>query len=455
MTIERLSAYGHAFQIKVLSALLNDKEFLQGIADALSIDYFESPAHKWIIDFILAYYTKYHTNPSVDVLHVEIKKEKNEILKVSIIEELRQAYSADEEDSEYVKEEFNTFCLNQKLKNALLGSVDLLQNGEYDAIRKIINDALKQNGDRNLGHIYDKDVETRYRDDENMKIEFPWAKLNEVTEGGYGPGNLVLIFAPPGIGKSWWVSCIGAHAMKKGYNVAHYTLELSEAYVGKRYDSILTGIPVNDLKHHREEVESIISQIPGKVIIKEYSPGRASLQTIENHLNRLKNEKGFDPDIVIIDYPDLLKSPRHRNDLKQEIDDIYVAIKGMAVDMKKPFICPSQINRAGSQDDVIEGDKVAGSFNKMMIGDLNCSISRKRKDKAAGTGRFHIMKSRLGPDGITFFMKVNMASGKIEMFDEDYIDGSNSIIDNSNIQKSYIDNKDKKRLSDNFLKITE
>lgn len=447
MTIEKLSEYGHTFQIKVLSLLLNDREFLQGISDSLSDEYFDSPSHKWIINYILQYYFKYHTNPSMDVLAVEVKKEKNEVLRASVKEELKEAYYVDDEDFDYIKEEFSTFCLNQKLKNALLDSVDMLKQGEYNSIRILINNALKSNGDRGVGHIYDKDVETRYRKEERNIIETPWPVFNAIMEdGGYGSGDLILIFAPPGIGKSWFVCKMGAHAVMKGLKVLHYTIELSESYVGKRYDSIFTGIPISELRNNRDVIENVMYNLSGELIIKEYAPGRASLETLENHMDRLKNEKGFVPDLIIIDYPDLLKSSKDRKDLKQEIDEMYVSIKGMAKEKKVPIICPSQINRAGSNDDVIEGDKVAGSYNKMMIGDFNISISRKRKDKLKGTGRIHIMKSRLGPDGQTFPLLINMTNGKIEILDEEYDDEA------AESSGDFIESEVKKKISEKFLK---
>jgi replicative DNA helicase len=423
MTQQRLNSYGHGFQVKVLYSLLNDKQFLQNIADVLTIDYFESPAHKWIIKTILEYYVRYNTYPTMEVLKIELKKEKNEVLQVSIKEELKQAYTATQDDIDYVKEEFFNFCKNQKLKDALLASVDLLTGGEFEGIRKIIDEALRAGSAKDIGHEYDKDIESRFREEEDKKIPFPWKVFNDITDGGIGGSNLMLLFAPPGVGKSTVVCNIAAHCIKMGYNVIYYTLELDERYVGKKIDSILTGVEVKMLKFHRKEVEAAVTNLKGKIVIKEYSPGRASLGTIESHIKQLESNNDFVPDLIIIDYPDLLKPRKSRKESKEEIDDIYTDLKGMAKDLKIPFVCPSQINRMGAKDEIIEGDKVAGSFQKTMIADLSISLSRKRKDKINGTGRFHIMKSRLGPDGQTYSAKIDLNKGQIEisedLFDED------------------------------------
>jgi hypothetical protein len=94
-------------------------------------------AQKWIIKQILQYFQKYHTTPSMDVLKVELKKIDNEVLQVSIKEQLREAYKASDEDLKYVEEEFSNFCKNQQLKKALLTSVDFLNAGDYDSIRTL------------------------------------------------------------------------------------------------------------------------------------------------------------------------------------------------------------------------------------------------------------------------------------------------------------------------------
>jgi replicative DNA helicase len=442
MTLKGLSAFGHHFQIKVLYSLLNDKLFLQKIADVITSDYFESPAHKWIIETTLSYYGKYHTYPTMEVMKVEIKKEKNEVLRLSIKEELKQVYTTTHDEIDYVKEEFFNFCKNQRLKEALINSVGLLESGEYEGIRKLIDEAMKAGNDKNIGHEYDKDIESRFREEEDNKIPFPWKVFNDITDGGIGTGNLMLLFAPPGIGKSTVVCNMAAHVIKLGFKVIYYTLELDERYVGKKIDSILTGIDMKLLKNHRKEIESKIQSILGKIVIKEYSPGRASLDTIESHLKQLAANNDFYPDLIIIDYPDLLKPRKARKESKEELDDIYTDVKGLAKDNKIPVICPSQINRMGAKDDIIEGDKVAGSFQKMMIADFSVSLSRKRKDKINGTGRFHIMKSRLGPDGMTYSAKIDLNKGYIDisedLYDEDtenQSDDSGGDFSNNELQK--------------------
>jgi len=412
--LNQLQSYGVGFQVKVLSSLLKHREFLQGIHDILEHDYFDNPAHKWIVEETLKYHYKYHATPTKEALSVEAKKIDNEVLRISIGEQLKEAYKSSNEDAEYVEQEFANFCKNQQLKKALLSSVDLLEKGQYDDIRYLIDSALKAGQDKNIGHEYEKDTEVRYREEERKAIPTPWDHLNELLMGGLGAGDLGLIFGNPGGGKSWCLVALGAMAASLGYNVCHYTLELSEFYVGRRYDSAFTGIEVQELAKHRGTIDEIVGKIPGKLIIKEFPMGKASVSTIESHIQKT-TDLGFKPDLIIIDYVDLLKSKRKSIDRKDEIDDIYASTKGMARELKVPVWTVSQVNRAGAKDDVIEGDKAAGSYNKMMVADFALSLSRKRQDKVNGTGRIHIMKNRYGSDGMTYSAIINTKNGNIEI----------------------------------------
>ena len=420
MTLQNLNSYGPNFQIKVLSSLLTHKEFLVSIHDILEDTYFDNQAHKWVIKQVLDYYDKFHCPPSMEVLKVELKKIENEVLQISIKEQLKQAYKSSTEDLEYIEEEFSNFCKNQQLKGALMQSVDLLKVGDYEAIRYMIDNALKAGQDKNLGLEYEKDIESRFREDDRSPVPTPWPDFNKLFQGGLGVGDFGLIFGGPGSGKSWSLVALGGHAIKLGYNVLHYTLELGETYVGRRYDAFFSNTPVNTILNHREKVEESIKKLPGKLIVKEFPTGRATVSTVKSHIDKC-NGLGFNVDLVIIDYVDLLHSKRKTKEKKEEIDDIYLNTKGLARELKIPIWSVSQVNRMGHHDEVIEGDKASGSYDKMMIADIAVSLSRMKEDKENNTGRFHVMKNRYGVDGLTYKLHIDTSVGSFifNKFDKD------------------------------------
>ena len=414
-TLQKLSTYGPVFQIKVLGALLTQRQFLINIIDSLDSEYFESSAHKWVIEYIQKYFSEYHTTPTVETLSIEVKKIENEVLRISIAEALREAYKmSDQSDLEWVEDEFSTFCRNQQVKKAILGSVQLLEMNDFESILQLISKAVNAGEDKTIGLDYNLDIEARYREDDRNCIPFPWPVFNEITQGGYGKGDLVLVFGNPGGGKSWAITAMGAYAAALGYNVVHYSLELGEGYVGKRYDAVFSGIEVDKLHLHRKEVDEIVGKVKGKVIIKEYPPKRASFDVIEAHLQQLEHQNDFKPDLIIIDYLDYMRT-RSRKERKEEIDDVYVAAKAFAKEKGIPVVSPSQANRGAAKSDIIEGDNAAGSYEKIMIGDIILSLARKRKDKIEGTGNWHIMKNRYGADGMTFRSRINTSNGYIDI----------------------------------------
>ena len=336
-----------------------------------------------------------------------------------------------------------------------MSSVDLLKAGDFDGIRFIVDNALKAGQDKNIGHEYVKDIEERYRENSRETVPTPWDKINGLLQGGLGNGDFGLIFGNPGGGKSWSLVAMGGHAVRLGYNVLHYTLELGEEYVGKRYDAFFTKIPVNKIDSQREKVEEIIPQLPGKLIIKEYPTGRASVSTIESHIAK-STSMGVKPDLVIIDYVDLLSSRKTNRERKDEIDDIYTSTKGLARQLDIPIWSVSQVNRAGANDNVIQGDKAAGSYDKIMITDFCMSLSRKKEDKVNNTGRFHLMKNRYGMDGITFGIEADTSTGHFIVKNE-YVEGDEpeaaALQPRSNKFDTDVDNFDKQLLRKKFFEL--
>ena len=245
---------------------------------------------------------------------------------------------------------------------------------------------------------------------------------------------------------------LGGFAVSLGYNVLHYTLELGEGYVGKRYDAFFTKISVNTIDKHKTRVQEAINDLQGQLIIKEFPTGQATIHTVKAHIQKCENQ-GFKPDLIIIDYVDLLGTRKKTADRKGEIDDIYISTKGLARELKVPIWSVSQVNRAGAKDDIVEGDKAAGSYDKIMITDVCISLSRKRKDKVDGTGRFHIMKNRYGMDGMTYNVKADTSTGHFEVSEHIEIDDEDTSPSHQVVNQ--VDYMDRKELRNKFFELNQ
>ena len=421
---DRLSSYGYSFQIKVITALLTDKSFLQQISDMLQAKYFESDANNWIVTTIQEYFEEYKSSPTLEVMKVKMEKVDNDVLKTQIVQHLKDAWKFTEaQDLEYIKDQALDFCKNQEIKRAILSSVELLKVGRYDEIKSNIDNAMKAGADKDIGHDYMTEIESRYTDAVRFVQPTPWDVINELTDGGLGKGELGVMVAPAGIGKSWALMNIGADAVKKGKTVLHYTLELNEAYVGLRYDSVITGIANQNLKHYQDDIKEQLEKLKGELIIKHYPTKTVSVMGIRAHVEKciMQDKK---PDVIIVDYADLLRG--HGQEKRHELEGIYEDLRGMAGEYEIPVWTASQANRSALEEDVIDASKVSESYGKVMVADFVLSLSRKVQDKLAGTGRWHVIKNRFGPDGITLPSKMNTSNGQFNIYTDTSIQGQNT-----------------------------
>ncbi len=241
-----------------------------------------------------------------------------------------------------------------------------------------------------------------------------------------------------GSGKSHWLTMIGANALREGKNVLHYTFELSETAVGIRYDSNLCDIDSNEVMDRKDEVAKYYEENRlGRLFIKEYPTNTASVYTLKSHIERL-DLKGFKPDIVIIDYADIMRSSRQFDSLRHELKLVYEELRGMAMEIGVPIWTASQSNKDGANSEVIDMTNMSEAYGKAMICDVIVSVSRRPHEKAGGWGRLYIAKNRAGRDGLVYPIKINTARSKFEITGESDAPEVNSVVAAEDEQKKAI-----------------
>ena len=152
---ETLTQFGTSFQSKIIASLLREMKFIQTINDILSPDMFDSDSNSWLIKNIKDYYIKYKKQPTLEVLKYKVDEIEDEVLQSGVVDKLREVWkNIEATDLEFVQSETLNFCKNQTLKNAILESVELLENKNYDGIKSIIDEAMKAGTTRDLGKYY-------------------------------------------------------------------------------------------------------------------------------------------------------------------------------------------------------------------------------------------------------------------------------------------------------------
>jgi len=417
MPKEDFSQYGKDFQESLCHLILVDRPFADQMFEVLNINFLELKYLQVFVQLVKKYREKYSVHPTekimTSILRTELE-EHNDSVKQQIRNFFARISKTQIEDSEYIIETSLDFCRKQKLKEAMLKSVRLLKTSSFDEISQVINDALKLGSDSNFGHDYIKDFEQRFLFKSRNPTPTGWPEIDTITHQGLGEGELGVVIAPTGAGKSMALVHLGAEALKAGRNVVYYTLELADTVVGSRFDSCITNVPLNDLSSFKEEIYEKVQMLNGKLVIKEYPTKSASVNTLKNHLEKLIN-RGFKPDVILVDYGDLLRPISTLKEKRHELETIYEQLRALAQIHNCCVWTASQTNRSGLNAEVITMESISEAFNKCFVADFIFSISRTSEDKLSNSGRIFIAKNRNGMDGIIYPIYMDTANVTIRV----------------------------------------
>ena len=254
------SKYGKDFQEKIFQALLTDHQWSAQMIEVMQFDYFELKYLQFLCDRFFNFYDKYKNFPTMQLLITIIRDElssgNDTILRDQVVEYLsRIKASPNIGDLKFVKEKALDFCKKQALQQALEESVKAIKAENYEQVLSIMKDAVYKGGQATIGHDFFEDHEARFVLVDRATCATGIKELDQkkVLNGGLGRGEIGIVVAPTGVGKSHWLVAMGAEALRRGKNVVHYTFELSETQVGIRYDSHLCGISSSEVRENKEK----------------------------------------------------------------------------------------------------------------------------------------------------------------------------------------------------------
>lgn len=419
------SHYGKVFQERVLQGLLYDHEYAAQMREVMQADFFDVKYLEYLCEIYFTYYDKYKCFPSFSTLLTIIKDDLIEgndiILREQIINYLHQIKANPNiNDVQFVKDKSLDFCKRQAMRHALEEAVVLIEDEKFESVVGLMKEAAAIGIPHTTGHDFFEEIESRFVQINRQTVPTGLSVLDDkhVLNGGLGRGEIGVVVAATGVGKSHWLVNLGAEAMKRGKNVLHYTFELTEHIVGLRYDANICSIPMSDIYEHKEEVKERYKQGDlGRLIIKEYPTGSASINTLRNHIEKL-GLKGFKPNLILIDYADIMRSTRSYDSLRHELKLIYEELRNMAMELNCPIWTASQSNKDGSNSDVVGLENMSESYGKAMVADVVVSVSRKPEEKATGAARLFVAKNRAGRDGILFPIHIDTSQSKFSVLEE-------------------------------------
>ena len=409
------SKYGKDFQESLCQMILQDRPFADQISEVLDIGFLELRYLRVFVQKIFEYRHKYEVHPTyktmISIIRADIEDE-NVATQQQLRNYFARIHDTQVSGSEYTKNIALDFCRKQKLKEAMIKSVPLLEKSSFDEIAKVINDAIKMGDPSDFGYDYLKDFEKRFEIKSRNPITTGWQEIDDLCRGGLGKGELGVVIAPTGAGKSMVLVHLGSQAIKLGKTVIHYTLELADTVTASRYDSCITGLPLSELHSFKEEIYEQVQDMEGTLIVKEYPTKSASTRSLRTHLEKLRMREIL-PDLIIIDYGDLLRPISGKSEKRHELESIYEEMRGLAQEFNCAVWTASQTNRSGLNAEVITMESISEAFNKCFVADFIFSLSRTVEDKQSNTGRFFVAKNRNGPDGLVF--PVSMTTSNVQI----------------------------------------
>ena len=419
---ETFMRFGNSFQESLCQLMFEDRPFFDQIMEVLDINFFEKKYLQIFATTLVNYRQKYNTHPNIEIMMALLRTELNHYDKATsakvrtYFEKIKKSDGVD--GSQFIKDKAIDFCRKQVLKGAMLKSAGLLKSSSFEEIEKLIKEALVLGTDNNFGHDFRKDLLKRFELVSRDPTSTGWSRMDEICKGGLGKSELGVVIAPTGAGKSMVMVHLAAQALLKGKTVVYYTLELKDTVVGQRFDCCITDVPLREHRLRQKEIVDKIKDIDGTLIIKEYPTKSASTQTLKNHIEKLR-KRGIEPDMILVDYADLLRPVRSTGEKRHELEETYEGLRGLAQTYQIPIWTASQTNRGGLNAEVITMEAISEAFNKCFVADFIFSLSRTVQDKQSNKGRLFVAKNRNGPDGIVFDAFVDWSDVTINILDRD------------------------------------
>jgi len=448
---ENFAHFGEQFQKLLVGLIIKDNLFSNQLQEVIKYNFFEFKYLQLLTEKIYKFKNEFKQHPSYDSIKTIINTEfatENGDIQNQIKEYYKYILSLNGIDNEeFIKSKSLDFCKKQTVKESMIRCIDLLQKSSFDEIEKDLISALRKGNDNNIGYDYRDNFEERYKEDQRHPISCGFDEVDKIIAGGFGQGELIIIVAPTGAGKSHLLVHFCSQALKNGKIVVYYTLELSNNMIGKRTDSCISGVALDELKLSKDEVLKSLNKLDGDLTIKEYPTKSASVNIIKNHLEKLR-QKNIMPDLIIVDYLDLLKSQNKYESKRHELESIAEQLRATAQEFKCPLVTATQSNRESLEQEHFSMDKISEAYAKTFCADLVMLLARNRENKQSNTATLTIGKNRQGNDFKRFNLFFDPSNVSIKILGEDIINNDNNVlfeVDNDKMSKKYKEYLKKKK----------
>ena len=400
---------GNQFQLQLLNQLIVDKDFAHSIVEVLEPSYFENKYFKLIVQMVKEYYQKFEHSPSFDTLNQVAKSEiAQELLLKITLDTISDIKNVDESGTQFVQEKALKFCKQQELQKVMEKAKKIIDHGEfenYDTLEEMVREALQVgNVDRGPGDVFEN-LDDVLADDYRHPIPMGIPGIDNLLKGGLAKGEIGVILAPTGVGKSTLTTKIANNAFNLGFNVLQVFFEDNPKIIQRKHFTCWTGIAPDDLSVHKDEVLKKVAEIEekmsNKLILKKLQSDTFTMSQIKNQIRKMIAD-GTHIDMIILDYIDCVTPEKALEDEWKSEGSVMRAFEAMCHELDIVGWTATQGNRSSISSDVVTTDQMGGSIKKAQVGHVIITVAKSLQQKELNLATIAITKSRIGKDGVVF-----------------------------------------------------
>jgi archaellum biogenesis ATPase FlaH len=380
--------YGYEVQKLYLELMMADAEVFvrcQGIFDHTLFDRKLQDA----AEFINEYAKGYNVLPDFEMVNASCRTD------------LKKPEEVKEGHMDWLLDEFENFTRHKALERAIIKSSELLENKNYGEVEALIKEAVQIGLARDMGTDYFADPRGRLLGlkDKNGQVSTGWATMDKRLFGGFNRGELNIFAGGSGAGKSLFLANLGVNFAMTGLNVVYLTLELSEALVSMRIDSMVTGVSTREIFKDLDDVEMKVKMIGKKagMLQIKYMPSGKTTNDIRAYLKEYEIKCGKKVDVLLVDYLDLLMPIGKKISAENLfIKDKYVSeeLRNLAMEKKCVFVTAAQLNRGAVEEVEFDHSHISGGLSKIQTADNVFGIFTSRAMRERGKYQLQLMKTR-------------------------------------------------------------
>lgn len=409
MSNKNFGHLGDNFQIKLLNQFVFDRKFGTSIIEVIEPTYFDNKYYSLITQMIKEYHSKFETIPSFDTLEQIVVSEisQEQVIKV-VLDTLKNVRNVSQDGHEWVQEKALKFCKQQVMKKVLEKAQKIIDKGDfenYDQLEEMVRNGLQVgNMEEDTVNVFDE-LDVVLDEDYRHPIPMGIAGIDNLLNGGLAKGEIGVILAPTGVGKTTVLTKIANNAFNQGFNVLQIFFEDNQKIIQRKHFTLWTGISNNDLPLHKDKVLQTVKDIrdshDNKLMLRKLPSDSLTISAIKNFIRKIIAE-GTKIDLVVIDYIDCIVPDKNLGDEWKSEGSVMRKFEAMCTELNVAGWTATQGNRSSISSEVVTTDQMGGSIKKAQVGHVIISIAKTLQQKEMNLATIAITKSRLGKDGIVF-----------------------------------------------------